>query len=97
MKMNMNLNQVENEVFCQSCGMPLASDEVLGTNEDGSLNRDYCVYCYKAGQFTSDVTMEEMIEQCLKYGGDSGMFADKAKAKEAMLAWFPTLKRWQPN
>ena len=33
--------------FCQSCGMPL-TEEVLGTNADGSKNEDYCMYCYKA-------------------------------------------------
>ena len=26
--------------YCQSCGMPL-TDEVLGTNADGSKNEDY--------------------------------------------------------
>ena len=36
--------------FCQSCGMPL-TDEVLGTNADGSKNEDYCMYCYRDGKF----------------------------------------------
>ena len=27
--------------FCQSCGMPL-TNEVLGTNADGTPNEDYC-------------------------------------------------------
>ena len=39
-KMNKEMN------FCQSCGMPL-TEEVLGTNVDGSKNEDYCMYCYK--------------------------------------------------
>lgn len=33
--------------ICQSCGMPITSDELLGTNEDGSINTDYCKYCYE--------------------------------------------------
>ena len=49
--------------FCQSCGMPL-TDEVLGTNADGSTNEEYCMYCYKDGKFTQDCTMDEMIEHC---------------------------------
>ncbi len=49
--------------FCQSCGMPL-TEEVLGTNADGSKNEDYCMYCYKDGKFLQDCTMEEMIEHC---------------------------------
>lgn len=34
--------------FCQSCGMPL-TDDVLGTNADGTKNEDYCMYCYTGG------------------------------------------------
>ena len=49
--------------FCQSCGMPLTED-VLGTNADGSKNEDYCMYCYRDGHFLQDCTMEEMIEHC---------------------------------
>ena len=47
--------------FCQSCGMPL-TDEILGTNADGTNNEDYCIYCYKDGGFTQDMTMEQMID-----------------------------------
>lgn len=28
--------------FCQSCGMPLTTDN-KGTNADGSRNEDYCI------------------------------------------------------
>ena len=52
--------------FCQSCGMPL-TDEVLGTNADGSKNEDYCMYCYKDGKFLQDCTMDEMIEHCSQF------------------------------
>ena len=41
--------------FCQSCGMPL-TDTNKGTNSDGSLNNEYCSYCYQKGQFTQDFT-----------------------------------------
>ena len=46
--------------FCQSCGMPL-TNEVLGTNADGSKNEEYCMYCYKDGKFLQDCTMDEMM------------------------------------
>ena len=52
--------------FCQSCGMPL-TDEVLGTNADGTKNEDYCMYCYKDGKFLQDCTMDEMIEHCAQF------------------------------
>ena len=53
------MNNHENQNFCQSCAMPLYNDEVLGTNADGSKNEDYCIYCFKDGEFTSDMSMEE--------------------------------------
>ena len=43
--------------------MPL-TEELLGTNADGSKNEDYCIYCYKDGKFLQDCTMDEMIEHC---------------------------------
>ena len=52
--------------FCQSCGMPL-TNEVLGTNADGSKNEEYCMYCYKDGKFLQDCTMDEMIEHCAQF------------------------------
>ena len=47
--------------FCQSCGMPLADPGLFGTNADGTPNTEYCLYCYKDGDFTADLTMDEMI------------------------------------
>ena len=35
--------------FCQSCGMPLQAEDQWGTNADGSLNEEYCCYCYQKG------------------------------------------------
>ncbi len=51
--------------FCQSCGMPL-NNHNHGTNADGTPNEDYCIYCYKDGKFTQDLTMEQMIGHCAK-------------------------------
>ena len=36
--------------FCRTCGMPLTREEDFGTNADGSVNYDYCQYCYKDGK-----------------------------------------------
>ncbi|MDR1129712.1 MAG: zinc ribbon domain-containing protein [Prevotellaceae bacterium] len=37
--------------ICQNCGMPMKTAEEFGTNKDGSINTDYCVYCIKDGVF----------------------------------------------
>jgi hypothetical protein len=49
---------MENTI-CQRCAMPLSAPSDFGTNADGSPNTDYCVYCMKAGKFTSHPTMDE--------------------------------------
>lgn len=84
--------------FCQSCGMPL-TDEIRGTNADGSRNEDYCVYCYKNGEFTQAFTMTQMIEFCLQFldqwNAQAGLHLTPVQAKEQMLQHFPHLKRWK--
>ena len=78
--------------ICQSCGMPM-EPEVYGTNADGSINEDYCKYCYVGGEFTDKVTMEEYIEMCSQFGAQAGMTNEEMKAYCEKL--FPTLKRWK--
>ena len=79
--------------ICQSCGMPMESEEVFGTNADGSINEDYCKYCYANGEFTDKVPMEEYIEMCSQFGAQAGMTNEEMKAYCEKL--FPTLKRWK--
>jgi len=85
--------------ICQSCAMFLVKDEDYGTNADGSKNEDYCVYCFKDGEFTMDTTMEEMIELNLKYldywNENTGRNLTIEQAREELSKLFPTLKRWK--
>lgn len=53
--------------------MPMADDGLLGTNADGTINGNYCKYCYKDGKFIDDVTMEEYIEMCSQFGSQANM------------------------
>lgn len=82
------------EKICQSCAMPLNSKELIGTNKDGSKNEDYCVYCYKDGEYTeSNITMEEMADVCVGYMKREGMSEDEAR--KIMDDCLPNLKRWK--
>ena len=83
---------MENRI-CQSCGMPIISDEQSGTNKDGSTSQDYCKYCFNDGEFIDKVSMERYIEMCSQYGAQAGMTNDEMK--EYCTKLFPTLKRWQ--
>ena len=85
-----------NEKHCQSCGMPMGeTDELYGTNKDGGKSEDYCSYCFAQGAFTSDCTMEEMIEFCVPHVLESGSGMNEDEARAMMRAFFPTLKRWR--
>lgn len=79
--------------ICQSCGMPISDNSVLGTNKDGSPNQDYCKYCFEHGEFIDKVTMNEYIEMCSQFGAQAGMTNEEMKAFCQKL--FPTLKRWK--
>lgn len=86
------------QTFCQSCGMPMSAEH-NSTNKDGSVNTTYCNYCYKDGEFTSDVTMDEMILKCAEYvdefNKDSNTKYTKDEAIAEMKKHFPTLLRWK--
>ena len=82
-------------IICQSCGMPIENKEQLGTNKDGSINEDYCKYCYINGEFIDKVSMKEYIEMCSKYGSQAGMTNEEMKVLCTKL--FPTLKRWKKS
>ena len=79
--------------ICQSCGMPMETEDVFGTNADGSINEDYCKYCYVSGEFIDKVSMEEYIEMCSRFGSQAGMTNEEMKAYCENL--FPMLKRWK--
>lgn len=81
--------------ICQSCGMPISSESELGKNFDGSINQDYCKYCYENGKFIDDVGMEEYIEMCSQFGAQAGMTNDQMR--EFCQKLFPTLKRWKKD
>lgn len=64
--------------ICQCCGMPL-EDEITGRNRDGSLNEDYCKWCYADGTYTySD--MDELIDVCAGHMAGDGFTEEQARA-----------------
>lgn len=81
------------KLICQSCGMPMDQEEVLGTNTDGSLNKDYCKFCYDKGAFLQDMTVEQMIDFCVPFVVKEDGMSETA-AKEMLQEIMPKLKRW---
>lgn len=76
---------------CQCCGMPL-EDEIISHNSDGSLNDDYCKWCYADGTYTYS-NMDDLLRVCIPH-----MVSDKfteEQAREYMSALLPTLDYWK--
>jgi len=85
--------------FCQSCGMPLTKNGDCGKEADGSINFDYCQYCYADGHFLQKMNMEEMIEHCSQFldmvNQNAPTPITMEEYKNSMRAFFPFLKRWR--
>lgn len=81
--------------ICQSCGMPMEKAEQFGTNADGSRNEDYCCYCYQKGAFAQQCSMEEMADFCAPIEVEDGRAKTKEEAKQMLMQYFATLKRWK--
>ncbi len=76
---------------CQCCGMPL-EDEIISHNSDGSLNDDYCKWCYADGTYTYS-NMDDLLRVCIPH-----MVSDEfteEQAREYMSALLPTLDYWK--
>ena len=74
--------------------MPLRQDGDLGTNADGSKNKDYCRFCFQAGKFTdAGITMEAKIEKMVAKAKEVNI--PEANARAMAHDILPTLKRWQ--
>lgn len=79
---------------CQSCGMPLAKDELGGGTEiDGTKSVKYCSHCYLAGQFTEpNITLAEMKNKVQAKICESGLPKFIAKLLTRSME---QLYRWQ--
>ena len=79
------------KLICQCCGMPL-EDELIGRNQDGTLNEDYCKWCYADGEYTySD--MDELIDVCIPHMVKEGFSKEQARAY--MKEMLPKLDYWK--
>ncbi|MBR4761705.1 MAG: helix-turn-helix domain-containing protein [Clostridia bacterium] len=79
------------KLICQCCGMPL-EDEIIGRNKDGTLNEEYCKWCYADGTYTySD--MDDLIEVCIPHMASAGFTEEQTRAYMKQL--LPTLNYWK--
>lgn len=89
------LDLPEGGAWCQSCGMPLANAELLGTEADGSPSRSYCRYCYQDGHFSYECTMDQMVDICVEHMVYPGSGFTAEQARSHMQELLPQLERWR--
>lgn len=82
--------------YCQSCGMPLVDEALLGSEKEGHKSQEYCTYCYEGGEFKQpQLTVKEMIEICVPHLKEDGM--PENEARHMLTSFLPSLKRWRKD
>ena len=80
------------KTVCQCCGMPLDDASLIGHNKDGTINDNYCKWCYADGTFTySD--MSDLIDVCVKHMATDDFSEEQARAY--MKDLLPKLDYWK--
>ena len=79
------------QLVCQCCGMPL-EDTIISRDKDGSLNEDYCKWCYADGTYTYS-NMDDLINICVPHMVNEGFSEDQAR--QYMKQMLPTLDYWK--
>ena len=91
---NVSINTLlgsQRQLICQCCGMPL-EDAILGRHQDGSMNEDYCRWCYADGTYTYH-DMDDLIRVCLPLMVKQGFSEEQARLY--MQEKLPTLDYWK--
>lgn len=84
---------VPRTLVCQCCGMPLQEDEQISREPDGTMNEDYCKWCYADGKFVyenKEDLLDFLVAQMPNPEGQPD--AERRKAFDEHLS---LLKHWQ--
>lgn len=57
----------------------MEEDEILGREKDGTLNEEYCKWCYADGTLHYS-NMEDLIDVCVKYMVNENLTEEQARA-----------------
>ena len=82
---------VPRQRFCQCCGMPL-EEGIISHEKDGTLNEDYCQWCYADGTYTYS-SMDDLIRVCIPHMVKEGFSEEQARAY--MQERLPQLDYWK--
>ena len=80
------------QLICQCCGMPLAEDDFISREKDGSFNEDYCKWCYADGKYTYD-DMDKLIDVCVTHMANENFSEEQVRTY--MKQMLPKLNYWK--
>lgn len=80
------------KLICQCCGMPIDDDSILGRDKDGTLNEEYCKWCYADGTYTYN-DMDELIDVCVKNMVNESFTEEQARSY--LKEMLPKLDYWK--
>lgn len=82
-------------LICQCCGQTFPVD-FSGTRRDHSFNKEYCISCYKDGEFADNSLTMHALEVKLTRSAKKNeqMTLEEAELIKRKL---PYLKRWKMN
>lgn len=72
--------------------MPLENDSIIGRDNDGALNEDYCKWCYADGTYTYN-DMDQLIDVCVKNMVSEAFTEEQARSYLKEL--LPKLDYWK--
>ena len=79
------------QLICQCCGMPL-EDALLSREKDGTINEDYCQWCYADGAYTYS-KMEDLIDISVRHMVPQGFTEEQAR--NYLKQTLPQLDYWK--
>lgn len=79
------------KLICQCCGMPL-DDTSVSKEPDGSINEDYCKWCFADGKFVYK-SLDELIDFLTEHMSSDSFPPEQARAY--FSEQLPNLAHWQ--
>ncbi len=79
------------QLICQCCGMPL-EDSIISREQDGTMNEQYCKWCYADGQYMYS-NLDDLIDVCARHMANEQFPEDAARAY--LRQTLPQLDYWK--
>ena len=80
-------------LICQCCGMPL-EDTVISRETDGSMNEEYCKWCYHDGNFVYS-SLEELTDFLVNHMSNEQFPPEQVRAYLSEM--LPELSHWKQS